>query len=498
MSKARKILFNIASTYSKDKANLNWGRGRLLPYESPVSFLSKFCLLNWISPDQARLFFQSQCKVNWNVDGIDIIDCDNLKSVLNEDAECINTLPRDSLDLIIGFDSVNNGVALDSLLSRQRSSYLFKFCPACMQLGYHASFHEFDWLLKCPIHSEILLKVYKFYPHRNYISFKNYFKDFVDYINLLCPSWLEIKHNNEIFHNFKSLQFENFKKWVLISKTKVIEFNNSIALKSDGGTYEEDNIEDYFSRLNCLSPTPDSVKKILHHKIYNKSPKIIHSYKPKFLKEIGNISSKFNWDSFKYFYRIYASLTNRNCPHRVLAGEMIKSLSEHSNHCSCEWFHENHRWYKYIQDSSCKVVSSPKSRIGNIPLWINCPYNFINETLKVDWFDFQDSSTSKVKFEVWRNYLNSLESLAKIGYFIKDNSDEYSNHFNARGVLNLSKHFTQEVEELLFLELDEWLKQSFEWLAYIKSGMRPYDTPSVITNLHHVKMENKYQSIHWT
>lgn len=133
---------------------INWGRGRLLPYESPYSLVAKFARLNGIGAKQARDFLGHIAgQTNWVDFGFDDTAAKRLSRLLDEPAAIIKTIGFSALSLPIPYVTTQLTGVSDDLHE------VVVCCPTCLAKGYHASFHLYAWLKKCPIHCDDLVQI---------------------------------------------------------------------------------------------------------------------------------------------------------------------------------------------------------------------------------------------------------------------------------------------------------------------------------------------------
>lgn len=125
-----------------------WRRDWVVPYESLWSLLHKFAALNWVyMRDVKQLFRKTSTVDRWQRYGLGKW---NLHTLWDFDAEKIRTA------LKLSPEDLNQSLTI-SLISSLEIRWLtpemaLRFCPECINRGYHSVFHQLYALSECPIH----------------------------------------------------------------------------------------------------------------------------------------------------------------------------------------------------------------------------------------------------------------------------------------------------------------------------------------------------------
>lgn len=145
----------LAAQFGCSRCNvINWWPGALRPFESALSFASRFCELNAISLAQYELFFG----IDANSAGkLATHDIQRIASLLDEDEELVQSVFCQPI-------SVSDCVEHRSPQLRNRLGDI-QYCPKCIELGYHSYVHEMPWLAKCPFHLVSLHTAQPAIPH---------------------------------------------------------------------------------------------------------------------------------------------------------------------------------------------------------------------------------------------------------------------------------------------------------------------------------------------
>lgn len=116
---------------------VNWARGYLRPYESLLSFVTRFAALNGRTVVQARMF-------------LGILPP---HQILGSSLEVIHAalVTHESLRYMISSFFPSAPLMTEVDLAGALTKVL-RYCPHCADVGFHSSFHEISWIKKCPIH----------------------------------------------------------------------------------------------------------------------------------------------------------------------------------------------------------------------------------------------------------------------------------------------------------------------------------------------------------
>ncbi|CAG0959405.1 hypothetical protein ANRL4_00573 [Anaerolineae bacterium] len=125
-----------------------WRRDWVAPYESLWSLLHKFAALNWVCVQGAKQLFQKTSMADrrqrrshgkWNLHTLGGFDGEKNRKVLK-----------------LSPDDLNHSL-VTSLISSLEIRWLtpetnLRYCPECINRGYHSIFHQLYAISKCPIH----------------------------------------------------------------------------------------------------------------------------------------------------------------------------------------------------------------------------------------------------------------------------------------------------------------------------------------------------------
>jgi hypothetical protein len=129
--------------------SVNWWPGNLRPYESRLSFVTRFCGLNGVSTRQCVEFLRIDPESNAP---LPIDEIRRLTSVLGETTSRVEEMFSPAVRF------VDLGLYGPSPERRERDAV--RYCETCAQHGYHSQLHQPGWLARCPFHMSGLKKAW--------------------------------------------------------------------------------------------------------------------------------------------------------------------------------------------------------------------------------------------------------------------------------------------------------------------------------------------------
>jgi hypothetical protein len=128
------------------RGKINWGRGRLRPFESIACFAAKFCALNKISPNQFRKFMAAYLGHDFPPNTAHTIDeTKMLVALLNEPYVVVQTINAHLLHW-------RNSTVFGGIHRKSHDQDEVRICELCVKEGLHTAFAEIPWIKLCPIH----------------------------------------------------------------------------------------------------------------------------------------------------------------------------------------------------------------------------------------------------------------------------------------------------------------------------------------------------------
>ena len=275
---------------------INWGRGRLLPYESLGAFCAKFCRLNGLAPKEFRDFLYGLIRKDcWQSSKFDISSVKSLARLLDEKVSVVEKLDPSKLQLPGCYGTFNFLKNTEQLFEQ------VAYCPECIRKGYHASFHESPWLNKCPIHLTNLLKSSVDYRGCG-SKFDRYANTLANLLDHECATWLEINTHSVVVAEMENSDFRLFAKWIkAIQKYQVImDERNLISLW--GTDYSLENIDALIGRVSWVIPFPKRLHELFHANVSPLQPNIINC-PIDLVNRLSSLLTQVRYDNLAWFYK---------------------------------------------------------------------------------------------------------------------------------------------------------------------------------------------------
>ncbi len=463
-------LLNLHANFSPKKRRvphyprINWGRGRLLPYESVGAFAAKFCRLNGIKPREFRWFLDDLIgQSQWNSTGLSASEVKSLARLLDEKESVVDKLSPNKLQLpgCYGtFSFINN---IDD--SYNKVSY----CPECLGIGYHASFHEYPWLKKCPIHQTNLIQ--KIVPYAGGNSkFDRYIHIIEELLDHGTSSWFSIKTNSDATTQLNGANFKKFVGWVRSVQrfNGVTSASNLVSLR--GGDYSLVDIDILLGRIGWAVPLPKCVRGLFNVTTKPLEPVIV-DYPTEIVNQLASLLSKLNYSNFSWFYKKTIALSNENTKYRELVLTAVKKIEIQGEEHPSDWgWSKEGGWGRVDPDGW--------------PYWnLITPTGLAARELRREWTDFPLKDDSYRQLETWWfRYVFLASILHELGYVSplhvsKGSHDQqiYIDHyFEPKVRLALDPELKRLIEDLLYEEALVHIDEIQSWLKAIANGEKPY------------------------
>jgi hypothetical protein len=448
---------------SVDLPRINWGRGRLLPYESMAAFTAKFCVLNNISCSQCRSFFSELTGLtDWYTTSFFGRTIRVIARLLDETELIVKTLSVGKLVLpaCYGTFSFEN----QKVLHFEEVSY----CPECIQQGYHASFHEVSWLRQCPIHRADL--IHRCVSHVGGARFDAYVKELLKIFSSVTENWLNIDEQSGVKSFISSLTFREFFDWIksVCLFTESSKVKNVVSIYGRG--YTDQDIGILLGRLEWNCPLPIRLSEIFQKQPYRQEP-IISECSVKAVRHLKNLLATINYTRLLEFFRRTAILNNDAISARKLIINAIAKLRKSEKYGKSNW-----GWKRYIG----WVSVDP----DDWPYWQtikDSEYLFFQ--LQQKWLDFIDEDASPHRIDdAWYGYREYAREFHEKGIVtsLHDHLLDRSN-FDVFSRIQPLVNFSIEpgvrklLEQLLFYEATIDVETICHWLKSIRRGRSPYE-----------------------
>lgn len=374
---------------------INWGRGRLCPYQSQLSLASYFCALNDVNLKQYGIF--------WGECLLGTASCSVFRSraelvrvaeILDEPPEIARTLDPSYLEIPACY-----GTFTLSPSYYESSKTRMSFCPVCIQHGYHASFHEALWLKSCPIHNVAIERCFI-----ENSQFDSHVRELTKLFRSRNSKWPELFPLDTIWKDHSALStFRNFLKWIRAAKRTTSRVRASSISYSVGNPYEFQDSGILLGRLAVANPIPEDVQSIFRIPICTGRQSLYPVDRDSIIR-IDSISNRVPFEWLLWFHRKAACIRQRETEHRRLAIQLIEKLKNEHLTCHCLWEWDR---YSYWQRSTPEHIQES----GRY-----CPYTYQLAQLKDRWLEFSNDDFGTRDYRtVFQRYTQILRELFEFG-----------------------------------------------------------------------------------
>lgn len=462
---------------------INWGRGRLLPFESAASFFAKFRILNGLPSQAANKFLTDICyPAQWRADIQSQFASRNLAKLLDEKNSIVKTLFQNELDVILCFGVNSNNIPLNLHLIETKHHREFSYCPICIQAGYHASFHEYSWLKKCPIHCEDIVRDSRIFYRSNLNEFYEYAGHVVSTLHTACPKWLDLNLQHPAHHFIESANFDRFKRWVRSAQRTAREINASRLAALPGDEYCGETLEIFWQRLAWADPIPKGIRSLLNIPRADSTQPLIKKFPQVATQQVKEVLKHGSLQDLLWVYKKTMALANEMPIYRQAAIAKVELLRTRHEICRCQWGKEkNGPWVR--TDSS------------GWPYWLlRCPFTIVINDILENWIYFHGDFSGVKRWDMWMIYLAEVKRFWNHDFFkhIQQNASApakkagVGDSFAYQPVIEFAfdNNLKSLIEALINFEFMNYMDEADRWLQQIDSGIEPYNVINSPTRSH--------------
>lgn len=451
---------------------INWGRGRLLPYESEGSFAAKFCVLNDISPRQFREFFSSFLDGELNFHRITPEVLKRIALLLNESHRTVAKLNKAIFDVPGCFGTFT--FEQDSDFDVHNGIHQIKYCPECLAVGFHSSFHEHSLIQKCPLHLIKLEVIYK-----NSGGASHYDRYIQTVYKLLAQSgsqWLSFEANPLIVRAQECSHFKSFLKWLRDAQRVAAQWEKLNVLHLTGDKYNALTIEELLDRLSWSLPIPKIVKRVYGVDIPRTTPTII-KYPSSLIKKLQTLLVHFTYDDLLLLYKALAKDPDVTFSFSIYINQAIANIDRRARESSSHWAWANGVWHTCNPD--------------HWPYWgyIN-PYEFVAQLLKKEWLtENRTGNLFRVFFKARNAGVLIATDVQERDFPTPYPSNNFLKELGISGFsmelpafpynikLNLDFELSELLQDLFLEEAMADVAQKLTWAKLLASGTSPEKIP---------------------
>lgn len=447
---------------------INWGRGRLLPYESMGAFISKFRRLNGLSFKKARDFIDRLFQgTGWQSTQLADHSIRVLSTLLDERRSIVSKLDfrRLSLDGCYG-----TFYFPEARPHTQRVMY----CPECIKSGYHALFHQLYWLKKCPIHLVKLLSEAIEFPGVG-SHFDRYCKKVEQILERENPNWLSINGYEPIEDWLYGKNFREFACWIRAQQRLARTMHSKVILSLKGTAYFD--AESLLSRTGNHVRLPKRLEEVLGFKPSILRP-IIKHYPIEPARLLAKALSNCKFNDLILFYRTTIAIKGQQLKCSSMVKELIFQLQIKDTQFKSHWrWSDNFGWGKVTSDS-----------------WIYwdllSPCQLAIRGVSQNWeaLDFE-AGTFNERYASWQYYIIIASILYKHGLVtpIDESCISPSGEFFLNPLFKpiidqfLDADVIEIIEDILFEEAVAYCVNIRTWMTTLTEDDKPPDLPKPVS-----------------
>lgn len=339
--------------------SINWWPGNLRPYESTISFLTRFCELNCASLNQCFQFFE--CQIGYQ--RLTAADISRIMSLLREDLSLVQTVfsPSVTLDYCGRYN-------LPQVKANPRS---VRYCEECAAQGYHSYLHEANWLSKCPFH---MIDLETCSSKRTGTIAGQLMAALKQLMRSSNKVWPYVDAG--CFNIHEQGELEHLAAWAKKASTAAIRLSQGQIWHCDLGNFiGETSFEHAIGRLRTFEPMPKLIEPL-----FTEAGETWHletrqfPFQAKF--ELARLKPHLGFELIFDFYK-NVSRRSANSPPFVKKYKIaLDAIRTRHGICRCNWGRIKEGWYYHWM----KVTHD------EWPLWpYTCPYNIALQELELGW-----------------------------------------------------------------------------------------------------------------
>lgn len=449
---------------------INWGRGRLLKYESIGAFVAKFCALNGVSPVRAATFLRARTGDAWPPTMLAEPELGRLARLLDEPLRVMRTVFATRLSLA---DSTLFAVEDPKETGRRT----LRYCPDCAAAGYHSQVHELRWLRSCPFHGTPIQIWSATKPHGSGI-FARYVSDLTSLLRGMAPQWPAAPRPSVAP---ASPAFRHLLQWRIgvqhIAETLTVKHLWS----SDSSAYSaRDSIGTGVGRLHALHRVPAKILSCFADFEQDWTMRCT-PIAPETAVALRKVLAYTDFDHLLWFYKRNSALS-ANPPDYLARLQRAQShLESRHRRDGCAW-----RW-SYDEGWQRCAPGGPHAH-GK------CPFEIALDELALGWGNVFPALSRQRAHEEWWCYVNAAERFEAQGLVVCADPARLSPFYRAaytpaaRAAADWTGHasLTALLNRVLEEEIDATEQALHRWIDAIAAGNPPtvrLDPPSSVNLL---------------
>jgi hypothetical protein len=464
-------------------AGINWGRGRMHPYESLASFAAKFRALNTVSVSTFKAFLASHIGRPFAPDlPRDETEVKCLAGLLDEPFDVVRTLNIRPLN--------NDEAKMFPKQSKhtQPMSHI-RVCDSCLSCGIHLVFTEIPWVQLCPLH-QLRYRSLAMPWVPSHARFGKYIQTLEKCLKNANQHWPSLQ-NVGVESNYSQECLKNlnvFTGWLSSLDFSVQRIEKQALWASQSCVCHANGKPISFEKLLHLCPPPKSVSNVIKGESENF---VFHStwYDRPVSDEIAILAKRIGLGNAIYIIKRSAQLYEANLSFKNLLNGSVASIRREHPLCQCEWGWSNYLGWQQVDPNRW-------------PHWgYVCPVVFAANELISEWGDFTSVlSRHETKLELLRinETLQNYHRLCSgpIANSMSTHISQSSTHGN-RGELAISPNLESVLNDLISLDMQIHTEELQNWLLELTRGADPRDRTRSGAELMLLSRGGKVQLLTW-
>lgn len=337
--------------------SINWCSGTLHPYESMISFWTRFCYLNNTTVLQCIEYIGSRPSHSGK-------EMRRIAALLNEDLSVVQTVFAPSVTL--------NHCGRYCLPPLKSNSNSIRYCEECAIHGYHSYLHEADWLSRCPFHG-IDLKTSYSAKHSGDITSRQ-MTALRDLMQSTCKTWPWAGNGGFTIH--RQGQLERLGVWARSASSAANRLSQGqIWDSSENGFMGEKSYTQSLGRLCALESVPEVLEPLFVEtgEPWNVE---IRRFPLETKTELARLKTQLDFSTMFDFYKRLSTRSNMAPAFIALCKAAQDEIKVRHGQCRCRWGMEKIGWsYHWAEVHP-----------DQWPHWgCTCPFDNAVQDLELEW-----------------------------------------------------------------------------------------------------------------
>lgn len=356
-----------------------WWPGKIRFYESIYSFKKQFCLLNGISGKQYDEYFHTCFSQR------DLPNYKKFAALANEHELAIASMFGPVTDLFcIERPQIYSG--------RSGHPKSIRYCPRCIQFGYHSYLHNISWVKRCPFHLNILKETHE--------------DNFVELMERNCIDW---PRNSECDAALMTAEHNGYVQLILqwlknVSPKMATLAKSEIWKIGDYERCDPEQIDIVFGHLCSIEKLPDVLDEIVI------KPRQWISVEKELSKMESNalleLLQRHGIDLLYRYFKVASAHSSKPAKFVESYEAFQSQLTAAHEHAHCEWQQAAAGTRQYwVRRNSASFSSS------------ECPYDFVSKMLQINWGKAELVLSGKNKTNYRCEFLYLTTFLRNEGFF---------------------------------------------------------------------------------